>query len=249
MGINAILGAASYVPATIIQKALGKLDPRFNGYFSKALSYGIDIDRSVNYLADKFEDDSTKNYKYRLKEKGAIGTLRPDQAVSKSQIENSEIPGKALKAIASYGTGAALALPGKQEKQQSGSPLSVQNMEEDVQSQNQPQEETRSDNSDKVIQYIQKRMNDGMNLEEAVDKARSSEFWKPIVRKIEGSGIDLLDWAKEKLGMSQGASQDQFEDASGMVQGQSQGQQGGSKRDQIMQMGNQIAQTLAGLKR
>lgn len=106
--IKSILGAASYVPATITRKALEKINPAFGKYFSRAVSYGIDSNRALDYLTDRMETESQRGYKSDLEKGAATKTLRPDEMVSRSRISASEMPGKVAKTALSFGSGVAL---------------------------------------------------------------------------------------------------------------------------------------------
>jgi hypothetical protein len=102
----AIFGALKYLPASVARQALVKFNPSFGKFFSKAVSYGLDANSALDYLMDRFEGDSQKDYKNQLRQGAAQGTLRPDEAVSRSQMNNEAIPGKILK------TGLAAAIGG-----------------------------------------------------------------------------------------------------------------------------------------
>jgi hypothetical protein len=105
---SAILGALKYLPASMAQKALVKVNPSFGGYFSKALSYGVDANRALDYLLERFESDSQRDYKRQLEQGAAQGTLRPDEKVSRSEMANAALPAKVLKAGASALIGGGL---------------------------------------------------------------------------------------------------------------------------------------------
>jgi len=101
----AIFNALKYLPASIAQKALVKVDPKFGKYFAKSLAYGIDANRALDYLSDRFQSSSQKNYQQRLDQRESQGLLRPDEKVSKGQLEREAIPGKVAKTLAAFGTG------------------------------------------------------------------------------------------------------------------------------------------------
>lgn len=105
---SAIFGALRYLPAKLARQALVKVNPKFNNYFTNALAYGVDTNRALDFLLDRFESDAQKNYKNSLEQGAAANTLRPDEAVSRSEMNNSAIPGKILKGAASLALGAGL---------------------------------------------------------------------------------------------------------------------------------------------
>ena len=113
--ISSVMGALKYLPASLARQALAKANPKFNSYFSKALSYGIDADRALSYLTDRFESDSQRDYRQGLEKGAANQTLRPDEMVSRSQMKNQEIPGNALRKVAAIGLGGALGYEPNQE--------------------------------------------------------------------------------------------------------------------------------------
>ena len=106
--ISSVFGALKYVPATVARKALEKVNPGFKNYFSSALSYGIDANRALDYISDRFESSAQRDYKEKLEQGARAETLRPDEKASRSQIKNAEMPGKLLRGAAAIG-GAALA--------------------------------------------------------------------------------------------------------------------------------------------
>jgi hypothetical protein len=104
-----IFGALKYLPATLARKVLTKVNPSFENYFSKAISYGIDANRALDYVIDRFESSAQKDHKNALEKGAANKSLRPDEMVSRSEIGNAELPGKALKGALAFGLGGALA--------------------------------------------------------------------------------------------------------------------------------------------
>lgn len=105
---NAIFSALKYLPASVARKALVKVDPRFGKYFSKVISYGLDANRALDYLSDRFSNPAQKSTENMLEQRQAQGMLRPDEMLSKSEMGKSKIPGKLLKSAASFATGGLL---------------------------------------------------------------------------------------------------------------------------------------------
>lgn len=112
-----IIGALKYLPASIARKALVKVNPKFANYFSKVVAYGLDTNRALDYLSDRFESESQKSYKDQLRSRESQGLLRPDEMVSKGQLEREEMPGKALRSALAFGTGGLLGGFGSDEQQ------------------------------------------------------------------------------------------------------------------------------------
>lgn len=108
MAIPSILGALKYMPASIARKALEKVNPGFKTYFAKSLAFGVDANHALDYLTDRFESDTQRQRKQHLQQGAANKTLRPDEMVSKSEMSNQALPGKALKTVASFATGGLL---------------------------------------------------------------------------------------------------------------------------------------------
>lgn len=108
-----IMGAMKYLPVSLGVKLLQKVNPKFKNYFTTAAAYGYDANNALDYLKDRFENQETESFENQLEKGATQGTLRPDEMAAKSQIANSQIPGKAVRSVAAFG-GAALAggLPG-----------------------------------------------------------------------------------------------------------------------------------------
>lgn len=117
-----IFGALKYMPATLARKALVKVHPSLGNYFSRAVTYGVDANRALDYLIEKFESDSQKDHKRRLEQGAQQGTLRPDEMVSRSEMKNAAIPGKILKGAASLAIGGGLGRAGEEQPQEQMSP-------------------------------------------------------------------------------------------------------------------------------
>ena len=102
---SAIFNALKYIPASVGIKALEKYNPKFKNYFAKVAAYGLDTNRALDYLADRFGGEGEQNYKQQLEQGERQGTLRPDELASKSNIANSEIPGRIARTGAALGGG------------------------------------------------------------------------------------------------------------------------------------------------
>lgn len=102
---SAIFNALKYIPASVGIKALEKYNPKFKNYFAKVAAYGLDTNRALDYLSDRFGGSTGQNYKEELAQGEKQGTLRPDELASKSNLENREIPGKLLRSALSLGGG------------------------------------------------------------------------------------------------------------------------------------------------
>jgi|GEM_PF-6639310 len=119
---SAIFGVLKYLPASLARKALAKANPGFENYFSKALSYGVDANRALDYLIDKFENSAQKDFKQQQESRAAEGTLRPDEMATRSQVANAAIPGKILKGGASALLGGALGIGSERRPSQEQEP-------------------------------------------------------------------------------------------------------------------------------
>lgn len=126
--LGAVFGALKYVPASVARKALEKVNPKFKNYFSKAVSYGMDANRALDYLSDRFQSDAQRTHKEQLEQGAANNTLRPDEMLSRSQLANTELPSKIAKTALAYG-GAGL-LTGRNSEapatEESNSPATVE---------------------------------------------------------------------------------------------------------------------------
>jgi hypothetical protein len=105
MSVPAIFGALKYIPASVGVKALEKLSPMFKNYFSRVAAYGLDTNRALDYLKDRFENEASQDFQSQLNQGEQAGTLRPDEKAAKSQISNAKAPGKIARTIASLGGG------------------------------------------------------------------------------------------------------------------------------------------------
>lgn len=121
----AILNVLKYIPVSTARKALEKVNPGFKNYFAKSAAYGLDINRAMDFLSDRFQSDAQKAHKAHLEQGEANKTLRPDEAASKAQISNAEAPLRGLKTAASFIGGGLLGMEGK-EKAPEAPPSDIQ---------------------------------------------------------------------------------------------------------------------------
>lgn len=129
---TSILGVLKYLPASLARKALVKVNPGFENYFSKALSFGVDANRALDYLIEKFESGASKDFKHQQESRAAEGTLRPDEMATRSQMGNAALPGRILKGGAAALLGGSLGLggEGKAQKPQLNEAKQPQNAQE-----------------------------------------------------------------------------------------------------------------------
>lgn len=99
------MNALKFLPASVGIKALEKYNPKFGKYFAKIAAYGLDTNRALDFLKDRFEQESTGNFKSQLEQRAGRGSLRPDEMAAQTAISNSEIPGKIGRSVASLAGG------------------------------------------------------------------------------------------------------------------------------------------------
>lgn len=245
MGLPSLLGSFKYVPASLARKALEKFDPSFKNYFAKSLSYGIDADRALDYVMQKFEGKGQQGYKQKLEQGAANNTLRPDEAVSRSQQGLTEAPAQALKAGVAAATGLGLGSRGEENTQmkQSNQMIPPQanlapdqmppEMQQELIPSEQVQENTQSisDQFPQLLQAAQQRLEAGLSPEEVFEKLSKHVSYRGLIKRFEekqGSFLDAL-----------------YELAGG---GKNQQSQGSQKKDQFMQGLSQMSQLLQNLK-
>lgn len=138
--VNAVMGALRFIPATLARKALGKVSPKFNNYFASIATYGLDVNRGLDYLADKFERDSKRRHKEQLEQGATNHTLRPDEMAHKAELANQGVPGKIARSVASAAIGGYLGGTEKpaQPPMKKGAKQPTENQQETIQ---QPTEE------------------------------------------------------------------------------------------------------------
>lgn len=243
--ITSVLKAAKFMPADWSIKALGKINPKLKNYFSKAASYGFATNSALDYLTERFGNPNQQTYENTLDQEAAQGTLRPDEAVSRSEIANSKIPGKALKSAVSFASGGLLGGDEEPSRGKPRSPMSSESLGEDVEGMQNPQPSQPNPQAagaiakdfPQVLQHLQRQLDAGMDLQTAARNIQASKSYGPIVRKMEQeSGVPFLDWVSNYFGSKQ-------------AQGQQQGPQQSQAKQQIAQGMSQLAQALQGLKR
>lgn len=113
-----ILNAAKFLPASLTIKALEKFSPKFKNYFARVAAYGLDTNRALDWVTDRFRNEQGANFEGELESGAQRGTLRPDEMVARQQINQSKIPGKVVRSLASLGGGFLGAQAGQEEEQQ-----------------------------------------------------------------------------------------------------------------------------------
>lgn len=284
MTIAVVLAGLRYLPASLGVKALQKVNPKFKNYFANAAAYGYDATKALEYLSGRFESDSQKDYKNQLDQGAANNTLRPDEAMSRSEMSNQSMPGKALRAGIGLLTGGLLG--GIGDNGGSGSPAQVDESQAQSPQGMQPQQPISPQQppgmgaaqptaspggqqpgtqgapsgsrpaaqdltmgnilakySHELDQATSFQIYTGRQAKDAATYLRSQPKFRKVIEKMEkDTGMSFQQIIEGIYGM-QGASQ-------GAPQGgqAQQGQQGGN-RSQILQMGQNLAQQVAQLKK
>jgi hypothetical protein len=191
--IGSILGVAKYVPASTIVGLLSKLNPKFKNYFSDVASYGLDTNRAINFLVDKF---SGSDYQNELEQRQ--GNLRPDEQVAQSEIENSQIPRNIATSLASFGAGGLLgnrSQPPQQPIEASGQNAAQPTQEQAAPQQQTPQAKPTLVLSDAIVKifnefpqlknFLDKQFSSGKTHNEASMLAKGHKMLAPIIKRIE----------------------------------------------------------------
>ncbi len=198
--MSAIMGAIRHIPASLAQKALSKVDKRFSNYFAKSAAYGIDATRALDYLSERFESDKQREYKDQLEKGAKNNTLRPDEMVSRSEISNSEMPGRALRTAAGFAAGGALGLGGEGmlgEEDSGNAPISP----EQTQDRTKQKPETMTQGIEKgianqknrpaeaqfpeLISFVRQKLGDGIDPEEIYQYVKQAPEFRQTVDWIE----------------------------------------------------------------
>lgn len=177
--LQAVLQGLKYIPASLGMKALSKVNPKFKNFFTEAASYGIDTNRAISYLTDRFSNQNNQQFEQGLAQRGAQGQLRPDEMAAQTDISNSRIPGRIAKGIASFG-GAGLASSFGDSDQQ----------------QDQPQDQSQQPQQPGGVQnfiaqhpelgaFMDSQINQGKSPDQAAMAAKQSRKFGPIVESIE----------------------------------------------------------------
>lgn len=112
-GLDSIMQAAKFLPASVAVKALQKFNPKFKNYFANAAAYGFDVNNALDYLNQRFESQHSKPFEQRLEQREGSGQARPDEIIAKKEIQQSKMPGKIARSAAAFGAGALLGgIPG-----------------------------------------------------------------------------------------------------------------------------------------
>lgn len=98
----AILNVLKLIPASTAVKALSKVDKRFKNYFASAAAYGLDVNRAVDFVSDRFSQDNEEG---RIQKKPAP-TLEEKTALQ--NIQTSQRIPRNLKTAASFAAGGLL---------------------------------------------------------------------------------------------------------------------------------------------
>ena len=232
-GLGSILGIAKHVPATVARKLLGKLNPKFNNYFSKAVSYGLDANSALDYLVDRFTNPTQKTHEQQLEQGEANKTLRPDEMQSKAQMRNQQLPGKIAKSIAGFGIGALLG--GNQEGGEQPQPEAMQQQpmptEEPSQQQAAPYDLATfqaeyPDFYGTLIERLQKKKDPNLALQ--VSAVKHGKAMKDVEKK---AGRPFKEWFLEQI---QGRSPKAGFQGGGQQSGMDQ------KIDQLLSIGQQV---------
>jgi len=110
--IGPVLNVAKTIGAPLALKALTKLNPKFKNFFTEAAAYGYGADQALSYLTERFSKPN--EFQNQLEKGEAQGTLRPDEAAAKQQINAQQIPGKILRSGAAFGGAGLLGAMGDQ---------------------------------------------------------------------------------------------------------------------------------------
>lgn len=229
--LQAVLQGLKYIPASLGVKALSKVNPKFKNFFTEAASYGVDTNRAISYLTDRFSNPNNQQFEQGLAQRGAQGQLRPDEMAAQTDISNSRIPGRALKGIASF-AGAGIGGSGSESDQQP-----------DQQAQGQSQQAEQPVGVQGFIAqhpelgaFMDKQINEGKSPDQAALAAKKSRKFSPIVDSIEKSvGQDFVSLVNQLYngeGRSGGLNKESIA-RTGQVQQDILAQQQGSTPDKI----------------
>lgn len=105
-GLENIMKAIRFLPASVAVKALQKFNPKFKNYFANAVAYGFDVNNALDYLKNKFEGEHSQGFRQGLESRE--GQLRPDEQISLNRLRQAEMPGKVVRGLASVAGGALL---------------------------------------------------------------------------------------------------------------------------------------------
>lgn len=258
MSLAPLLNAAKLLPSSLVIKGLEKINPSFKNYFSKALAYGFDTNRALDFLVGKFGNPNKENEYSRLRQGSQEGNLRPDEMVSLSSMESERIPGKLARGAASIGGGALFAGMDRKEEAKNepiNADFSMSREDPTV-----PKQKTSSkvihapespteDFSSQVMQqflnqypelakFLDSRINKGIDPIQAATEAKQHKKLRESVERFEARNGPLED-ALAFLFRGNGQQQRQ-------TQGQ---QQGSGNKVQFMKGLGDLAKMMQSLKR
>lgn len=227
-----------FVPDDLAEKGLSKINPKLKSFFSNSARSGLGAGAALSFLRNSFKDPAVEAENARLKQGVKSQTLRPDEKVSARNRADDEQIGNLISKAATLGSGLAggagilgsfggLLGSGQDQfnnpKQQS--PMSGQQMEQDVQAQGMPQDQSAQQNDmiqddfSDILNHIKNRVtHGGRSLEQAAQEVGSHKQFRDKVMRIEQSGVKFMDWVRQNLGGQQGQM------------GQNQGQGAGAQR-------------------
>lgn len=196
---SAIFQALKIVPASVGVKYLEKYSPVFKNYFAKVAAYGLDTNRALDYLKDRFSNEATENFKSQLEQGERKGTLRPDEMAAKTQISNAEIPGQVLRGAASL-AGGFIGSGASREEEQPEEAQAQQQMQQQAQPQPQAQAPQRQQGPRELAA---KRLND-MQKEKKLIQQLQADFQAKYGRQAPES--PEFPTARSQPARSQGAA-------------------------------------------
>ena len=204
MSIAGVIGGLKFLPASLGVKALQKVNPKFKNYFANAAAYGIDANRALDFIVERFESQSQRDYKDQLQKGASSNTLRPDEQVSRSNIRNAEMPLNALKGAASIGIGAALggvggaAAEGINQLSQTG-----QGQQPNEQAQSIDPLQYLSQYDQGLAQTFQQYIQNGQPPDAIAAILKNSSNWSKLIKSIEGKeNMNFVDLIKKLFGQS-----------------------------------------------
>lgn len=107
-GLDSIMQAGRFLPASAFVKILQKFNPKFKNYFTDAAAYGYDVNHALDYLNQRFSSQHAEPFENKLEQRAASGQARPDEMIARKEIQQSKMPGKIARSAAAFGAGALL---------------------------------------------------------------------------------------------------------------------------------------------
>ena len=178
-------------PVAAARKALGKINPLFNSYFSKALTYGYSANQAMDYLNDRFSSSSNKDYENQLESSARNGSIRPDEDVNRTELNREKIPGKIARTAITAATGLSLGSddgssgsppiqPDMEMAKKPESPLSMEAIGRDVEAQG----PVSKNKSSKLIEAAQRTLRNN-DEHDTYKKLKETEHYGKMIRKWE----------------------------------------------------------------